>query len=129
MLWFNPAKRHSFIHTDEGERLRVDQDGFAAGQLLADRCKGTRVSFERGVDRLEAGGERRDRAAARRAAGATARTSLMARRTPQSVLKRARKQAMREKREPKQAKTDTRAAERRHANNRSVETDARPDAE
>jgi hypothetical protein len=39
MLWFNPAKRHGFIHTDEGERLRVDRDGFAAGHLLGDRCK------------------------------------------------------------------------------------------
>jgi hypothetical protein len=24
-----PAKRHGFIRTDEGERLRVDQDGIA----------------------------------------------------------------------------------------------------
>ena len=54
MLWFNPAKQHGFIHTDEGERLRVDQDGFAAGQLLADRCKGTRVSFDRVGDRVGA---------------------------------------------------------------------------
>lgn len=53
MLWFNPAKRHGFIHTDEGERLRVDQDGFAAGQLLGDRCRGTRVSFERAAERVE----------------------------------------------------------------------------
>jgi cold shock CspA family protein len=50
MLWFNPAKRHGFIRTDDGERLRVDQDGFAAGQLLGDRCRGTRVSFDRAVD-------------------------------------------------------------------------------
>jgi cold shock CspA family protein len=47
MLWFNPAKRHGFILTDEGERLRVDQDGFAAGHVFADRCRGTRVSFDR----------------------------------------------------------------------------------
>jgi hypothetical protein len=39
--------------------------------------------------------------------------SLMARRSAQSVLKRAREQAMREKRERKQAKKDARAAERR----------------
>lgn len=38
----------------------------------------------------------------------------MGRRSPQSVLKRAREQAMREKRELKQAKKDARAAERRH---------------
>jgi cold shock CspA family protein len=47
MLWFNPAKQHGFIRTDEGERLRVDQDGFAAGETLGDRCRGTRVSFDR----------------------------------------------------------------------------------
>jgi hypothetical protein len=39
----------------------------------------------------------------------------MGRRSPQSVLKRAREQAMREKRELKQAKKDARAAERRDA--------------
>ena len=39
----------------------------------------------------------------------------MARRSPQSVLKRAREQALREKRELKQAKKDARAAERRQA--------------
>jgi hypothetical protein len=53
MLWFNPAKRHGFIRTDEGERLRVDQDGFAAGEPLGDRCKGTRVSFQRAFHELE----------------------------------------------------------------------------
>ena len=53
MLWFNPAKRHGFLRTDEGERLRVDQDGFAAGHLLGDRCRGTRVSFERAADQVE----------------------------------------------------------------------------
>lgn len=54
MLWFNSAKRHGFIRTDDGERLRVDEDGFAAGQLLGNRCRGTRVSFERTADRVEA---------------------------------------------------------------------------
>jgi len=53
MIWFNRAKRHGFIRTDDGERLRVDEDGFAAGQLLGDRCKGTRVSFDRAGDPLE----------------------------------------------------------------------------
>lgn len=46
MLWFNPAKRHGFVCTDEGERFRVDEDGFAAGHLLGDRCRGTRVTFD-----------------------------------------------------------------------------------
>lgn len=39
----------------------------------------------------------------------------MARRSPESVVKRAREQALREKRESKQAKKDARAAERRAA--------------
>ena len=47
MLWFNPAKRHGFIWTDEGERLRVDRDGFAEGHVLGERCRGTRVTFDR----------------------------------------------------------------------------------
>jgi len=47
MLWFNPAKRHGFIRTDEGERLRVDETGFATGHAMGDRCRGTRVSFDR----------------------------------------------------------------------------------
>jgi hypothetical protein len=47
MIWFNPAKRHGFIQTDEGERLRVDEAGFAQGTLLGDRCRGTRVRFDR----------------------------------------------------------------------------------
>jgi len=55
MLWFNPAKRHGFVQTDEGERLRVDRTGFAAGHVLADRCRGTRVSFDRaGIEQEEA---------------------------------------------------------------------------
>jgi cold shock CspA family protein len=47
MIWFNSAKRHGFIQTDEGERLRVDETGFAQGTLLGDRCRGTRVRFDR----------------------------------------------------------------------------------
>lgn len=47
MLWFNPVKQHGFIRTDEGERLRVDKDGFADGEPLGDGCRGTRVSFDR----------------------------------------------------------------------------------
>jgi cold shock CspA family protein len=50
MLWFNPTKRHGFIRTDDGERLRVDHDGFASGQPLGDGCRGTRVTFERADD-------------------------------------------------------------------------------
>lgn len=53
MLWFNPVKRHGFIWTDDGERLRVDRDGFASGQSLEERCKGTRVTFERACETNE----------------------------------------------------------------------------
>ena len=49
----------------------------------------------------------------------------MGRRSPQSVLKRAREQALREKRELKQAKKDARA-ERRRANDAPV-GDGEPD--
>ena len=50
----------------------------------------------------------------------------MARRSPQSVLKRAREQALREKRERKQAKKDAKAAERRLADETPA-TDGEPD--
>jgi cold shock CspA family protein len=53
MIWFNPAKRHGFIRTDEGERLRVDETGFEAGHTLGDRCRGTRVSFDRSLVELD----------------------------------------------------------------------------
>jgi len=53
MLWFNSAKRHGFIRTEEGERLRVDQDGFAADEPLGDRCRGTRVSFDRAAAEVD----------------------------------------------------------------------------
>jgi hypothetical protein len=55
----------------------------------------------------------------------------MARRSAQSVLKRAREQALREKRELKQAKRDARTAQRRGAADSSadtVDTDAAGDA-
>jgi cold shock CspA family protein len=47
LIWFNPAKRHGFIRTDDGERLRVDEGGFEPGHELGDRCAGTKVRFER----------------------------------------------------------------------------------
>jgi len=48
MIWFNAAKRHGFVQTDEGERLRMDEAGLAPGMLFGDRCRGARVRFERG---------------------------------------------------------------------------------
>ena len=47
MIWFNPAKRHGFIRTEDGERLLVEEDAFEPGHVPGDRCKGTIVSFER----------------------------------------------------------------------------------
>ena len=47
MILFNPAKGHGFIQTEDGERLRVDEAGLAAGTLFGDSCRGTRVRFER----------------------------------------------------------------------------------
>jgi hypothetical protein len=44
----------------------------------------------------------------------------MGRRSPQTAIKRAREQALREKRELKQAKKDARAAERRRAADAAV---------
>lgn len=52
MLWFNQEKEHGFIQTEDGERLRVDHDGFAAGHAPEQRCRGTRVTFERLVEEL-----------------------------------------------------------------------------
>jgi hypothetical protein len=47
----------------------------------------------------------------------------MGRRSPESAVKRAREQALREKRELKQAKKDARAAERRQADEQSSASD------
>ena len=47
LIFFNPVKRHGFIRTEDGERLRVEEQGFAPGHLLGDRCAGTRLSFDR----------------------------------------------------------------------------------
>jgi len=47
MLWFNAAKGHGFIRTEDGERLLIEADGLAPGHILGNRCAGTRVTFER----------------------------------------------------------------------------------
>jgi hypothetical protein len=54
MLWFNEAKDHGFIMTDEGERLAVAGEGFAAGERPVGRCAHKAVSFE-----IDASGETR----------------------------------------------------------------------
>ena len=50
LLWFNEAKNHGFISTEEGERLYVHGSAFAGGNGIAGRCKGLAVSFEVAVD-------------------------------------------------------------------------------
>jgi hypothetical protein len=47
MIWFTHAKHHGFIRTEEGERLLVEDTGFAPGHLVGPRCAGTRVTFQR----------------------------------------------------------------------------------
>jgi hypothetical protein len=46
MLWFNEAKDHGFIMTEEGERLAVAGEGFAAGEKPVGRCAHKVVTFE-----------------------------------------------------------------------------------
>ena len=53
----------------------------------------------------------------------------MGRRSPQSAVKRAREQALREKRELKQAKRDARAAERRRTDTSDAAEEADAGAE
>jgi len=46
MLWFNERKDRGFIMTDEGERLAVAGESFAAGQKPQGRCAREVVTFE-----------------------------------------------------------------------------------
>jgi cold shock CspA family protein len=47
LIFFNPAKGHGYIRTENGERLLVHAEGFSPGHLLGDRCAGTRLDFDR----------------------------------------------------------------------------------
>jgi hypothetical protein len=38
MLWFDEAKDYGYLLTDDGERLRVDRDGFLDGAAPVGRC-------------------------------------------------------------------------------------------
>ena len=38
MLWFDEAKDYGFLLTDNGERLRVDRDGFVDRAAPVGRC-------------------------------------------------------------------------------------------
>lgn len=45
MLWFGEAKDYGFVLTDEGERLRVDRDGFVDRAAPVGRCGGRPVKL------------------------------------------------------------------------------------
>jgi hypothetical protein len=38
MLWFDEAKHYGFVLSDDGERLRVERDGFVDGAAPVGRC-------------------------------------------------------------------------------------------
>ena len=57
MLWFNLAKDHGFIRTEEDERLAVAGDGFAEGEKPEGRCAQKAVTFQIETN----GGERQAR--------------------------------------------------------------------
>jgi len=46
MLWFNEAKDHGYIRTEEDERLLVAGDGLAEGEQPEGRCAQKPVTFE-----------------------------------------------------------------------------------
>ena len=46
MLWFNLAKDHGFIRTEDGERLAVAGNGFADGEKPEGRCAHKTVTFQ-----------------------------------------------------------------------------------
>jgi hypothetical protein len=55
MLWFDEAKDYGFVLTDDGERLRVDRDGFVDGAAPVGRCARRPVNLsvaERGGERV-----------------------------------------------------------------------------
>ena len=58
MLWFNLAKDHGFIRTEEDERLLVAGDGFAPGEKPEGRCAQKTVTFQ---IETNGGGERQAR--------------------------------------------------------------------
>jgi cold shock CspA family protein len=47
MIWFNAAKQHGFIRTEDGERLLVEAADFAPGFKIPERCRDLHVTFER----------------------------------------------------------------------------------
>ena len=55
MLWFDEAKDYGFLLTEDGERLRVERDGFVDGAAPVGRCARRPVNLsvaERDGERL-----------------------------------------------------------------------------
>jgi hypothetical protein len=55
MLWFDEAKDYGYVLTDDGERLRVDRDGFVDGAAPVGRCARCPVNLSvvtRGGERI-----------------------------------------------------------------------------
>ena len=46
MLWFNEAKAHGFILSEEGERIYVHRDDFLPGEVPVGRCATRPVLFK-----------------------------------------------------------------------------------
>jgi hypothetical protein len=46
MLWFNAVKDLGALRTDDGIRLEVPGEAFAAGEKPVDRCAGRLIEFE-----------------------------------------------------------------------------------
>jgi cold shock CspA family protein len=74
MIWFNTEKGFGFIRTEDDERLYIDADGFASGQVPEGRCAGTEMTFEREVADVEGGHRAVDAAPVEEAAQRRARS-------------------------------------------------------
>lgn len=46
MLWFNEEKDLGALQTDDGERIEVPGNAFAAGEKPVGRCAGRVIEFE-----------------------------------------------------------------------------------
>jgi hypothetical protein len=70
MLWFNEAKNHGFILSEDGERLRVHRDDFLPGEVPVGRCATRPVVFtisERDAQRIAVDVSMEEEQAAQRA--------------------------------------------------------------
>lgn len=82
MLWFNEEKGYGFVLTEDGERVRVERDGFRQGHVPVGRCARLPVQLKleaadgaepRAVDVRLVPEEEQRRARLRRGGGHTSR--------------------------------------------------------